>query len=235
MVDPVRRLRLAAALPLWPLLTRAVLRDSAQVTWGVTLSYLTAAFFFYVARAQLSWLGVSEKEWWHVNCKAEIAAYASMIAPQSWFFPLVVFVVVFKCMFLYDPVARVSEGGALWKCAPLALLLHPRWGYGADVIGVTLLLALRHYKSSGSEHVCDQVDFHREHERRVGVDLLGSCVLSCAGAPMATRMWLLGGTALLAGLIHVKYPRENVSYFDAVNDVNVPSYMNVPFRKVNHK
>lgn len=232
MSDPTRRLRLAAALPLWPLVTRAVVKDGAQHTWGVTLALLFAAFFFYVARSQVKWLGRGEKEWWHVNCRAEIAAYAAMVSPQVWLLPAFVFAGVFKMLFFTEALTYSAEGGPLWKCAPLVLLLRPRWGYGFDVLGVACVLALRHYKPRG--HVCNQKEFHEEHERRAAMDLLGVLVLCGAGAPTTTRLVLAAGTLSLAVLVHIKYPREDVSYFDAVNDTNVPSYMNVPFRKVNN-
>ena len=231
MSNPTRRLRLAAALPFWPLVTRAVLKDGAQHTWGVTVALLCTTFFFYVARSQIKWLGRHEKEWWHVNCKAEIAAYAAMISPQAWFIPVFVFAGVFKMLFLAESLSFSAEGGPLWKCAPLVLLLRPRWGYGFDVLGVACVLALRHYTPRG--HVCNQKEFHQEHERRVAVDVLGVFVLSGAGAPTTTRLVLAAGTLSLAALMHIKYPRKDVSYFDAVNDFSVPSYMNIPFRKVN--
>jgi len=60
-------------------------------------------------------------------------------------------------------------------------------------------------------------------------------VLSSAGAPTPTRLCLLANTTLLCLLVHAKYPRKDVSYFDAVNNVNTPVYMNIPFRKVNIK
>lgn len=231
MPDPTRRLRLFAALPLWPVITRAVVKDGAQTTWGVTLALVCAAFFFYVARSQIAWLGRPEKEWWHANCKAEVAAYVAMVAPQSYFLPVFAFVAAIKVLYSSEALARSSEGGPLWKCTPLLLLLRPQWGYAFDVLGVACVLAARHYKTSGS--VCDQVQFHREHERRAAIDLLGVTVLSCAGAPATTRLFLICNTLLLAVLVHTKYEREDVAYFDAVNNIEVAEYMNVPFRKVN--
>lgn len=231
MADSTRRLRLLAALPLWPVVTRAVIKDGAQTTWGVTAAMLFASFFFYVARSQMTWLGRSEREWWHANCKAEIAAYVALVAPQSYFLPVFAFVAAFKVLYLSESLACSSEGGPLWKCVPVLLLLCPRWGYAFDVLGVACLLAARHYKTSGV--VCDQVQFHREHERRAAIDLLGVLVLSCAGAPALTRLFLIGNTIVLAFLVHTKYPRRNVTYFDAVNNVEVLEYMNIPFRKVN--
>ncbi len=233
MGDSTQRLRLVAAMPLWPILTRAAIKDGAQTTWGATAALLCASFFFYVARSQVAWLGRPEREWWHTNCKAEIAAYAAMISPQSYFIPVAVFAGVFKLLFTAEALSASAEGGALWKCAPLVLLLYPRWGYALDVLGVACLLAARHYKTEGS--VCSQPQFHREHERRAAVDLLGVLVLSSAGAPTPTRLCLLANTTLLCLLVHAKYPRKDVSYFDAVNNVNTPVYMNIPFRKVNIK
>lgn len=220
-----------AALPLWPVLTRAAIKDGAQTTWGVSLALLFASFFFYVARSQLPWLGKPEKEWWHANCKAEIAAYAAMVSPQSYFLPILAFVGTFKILYAAEALSASAGGGPLWKCAPLVLLLRPQWGYALDVFGVTCLLAARHYETKGS--VCSQLQFHREHERRAAIDLLGVLVLSLAGSPVTTRLCLILNTLLLALLVHVKYPRKDVAYFDAVNDINVPVYMNIPFRKVN--
>lgn len=233
MSESTRRLRLAAALPLWPVLTRAVIKDASQSTWGFTLAMLSAAFFFYVARSQIQWLGRPEKEWWDANCKAEIAAYAAVIAPQSYCIPVVVFVAVFKLLYAVEPLSKSSDGGPLWKCAPLILLLRPRWGYAFDVVSIACLLAARHY--TRNHDVCDVPQFHAEHERRALVDVLGTLVLSSAGAPSPTRLCLAFHTAVLGCLIHVKYPRKQINYFDAVNDSNFPSYMNIPFRKVNLK
>ena len=231
MDNSTRRLRLLAALPLWPVLTRAVIKDGAQTTWGVTLALLCASFFFYVARSQIKWLGRHEKEWWHANCKAEIAAYAAMVSPQSYFLPVLAFVGTFKILYATEALAASAEGGPLWKCIPLVLLLRPQWGYAFDVLGVACVLAARHYKTEGS--VCSQPQFHREHERRAAIDLLGILVVSLAGSPVTTRLCVMLNTLLLAFLVHIKYPRKDVAYFDAVNDINVPVYMNIPFRKVN--
>lgn len=219
-----------AALPLWAILTRAIIRDNAQTAWGVSAALVCAGFFFYVARAQLSWLGISVKDWWHVGCRAEIAAYCAMMAPQSLFFPVCLFITVFRLLRQHETLLMSAQGGPLWRCAPIVVLLHPRWCYAMDVLGVTALMALRHFESSGS--VCDQRQFHREHERRAGMDVLGALVLSGAGAPFTTRLALIAGSVFLAGLVHLKYPRRDVAYFDAVNQNDIPKYMNIPWRKV---
>lgn len=230
MSEPPRRLRLIAALPLWAVLTRAIVRDNAQTAPGVRAVLLCASFFFYVARAQIPWLGIPIKSWWHVGCRAEIAAFCAMTSPQSLFFPVLVFVVVFRLLRQNEALLSSAHGGPLWRCIPIILLLHPRWGYSLDVIGVTALMMTRHFEPAKS--VCDQTQFHREHERRAAVDVLGALVLSGAGAPLTTRAALALGTIALAALIHLKYPRKNVGYFDAVNEANVPRYMNIPWRLV---
>ena len=223
-----KRLRTAAAIPLWCLVTRALLRDGSRSTWGLTLALLSAAFFFYVARSQIRWLNRSEEEWWNVSCQADIAAFASMVAPQRWFLPLLVFVGVFKAMRVTARIEEIAHGGSLWKTIPLVLLLHPRWSYTLDIVGVVALLAARHYPPSAS--VTDQHEFHAEHEKRLGVDTLGALVISSAGAPLTTRLALLIGTVALFVCVHLKYPRRDVSYFDAIN--KQPLHMPVPFRKV---
>ena len=230
MPEPPRRLRLIAALPLWSVLTRAIIRDNAQTASGVIAALLCASFFFYVARAQIPWLGIPIQNWWHVGCRAEIAAFCAMTSPQSLLFPVLVFVFVFRLLRQNEDLLSSAHGGPLWRCIPIILLLHPRWGYAIDVIGVTVLMVARHFESAGS--VCDQTQFHREHERRAAVDVLGALVLSGAGAPLTTRAALALGTIALAALIHLKYPRKNVEYFDAVNQVDMPPYMNVPWRLV---
>jgi hypothetical protein len=222
------RLRTTAAIPLWCLVTRALLRDGSRSTWGLTLALLTTAFFFYVARSQIRWLNRSEEEWWNASCRADIAAFVSMVAPQRWFLPLLVFVGVFKATRATARMGEVSHGGSLWKTIPLVLLLHPRWSYTLDIAGVVALLAARHYPPSAQ--ISDQREFHKEHEKRLGVDALGALVISSAGAPLTTRVALLAGTAVLFACAHLKYPRRDVSYFDAINQQ--PSHMPVPFRKV---
>lgn len=222
------RLRVAAAIPVWCLVTRALLRDGSRSTWGLTLALLSAAFFFYVARSQIRWLNRTEEEWWNVGCRADIAAFASMVAPQRWCLPLFVFVGVFKAARATARIEEIAHGGSLWKTFPLVLLLYPRWSYALDILGVVALLAARHYQPSAQ--VADQRQFHAEHEKRLGVDALGALVLSSAGAPLATRIALATGTVALFGCVHAKYPRRDVGYFDAVN--HQPSHMPVPFRKV---
>lgn len=223
-----QRLRTAAAIPLWCLVTRALLRDGSRSTWGLTLALMSAAFFFYVARSQIRWLDRAEEEWWNVGCRADIAAFAAMAAPQRWFLPLIVFVGVFKAVRATKRIEEVAHGGSLWKTIPLVLLLCPRWSYALDIVGVVALLAARHYPPSGQ--VADQHEFHAEHEKRLCVDALGALVLSSAGAPLTTRIALAAGTVALLGCVHAKYPRKDVGYFDAVN--HQPLHMPVPFRKV---
>lgn len=222
-----KRLRNAAAIPLWCVLTRAIVRDGSQSTWGLTLALLIVAFFFYVARSQWKWLNRSEEEWWNVSCRADIAGFAAMVAPQSFFLPLATFVCVFKTLSLLH-MNNYAHGGSLWKSVPLLLLLHPRWSYSMDIAGVVGLLAARHYPPS--KNVSDQLEFHKEHEKRVCVDTLGCLVLSSAGAPFATRIALLCGTLFLFACLNWKYPRRDVAYFDAVNEQ--PQHMPIPFRKV---
>lgn len=222
-----KRLRISAAVPLWCLLTRAVIRDGSQSTWGVTCALLVVSFFFYVGRSQIKWLNREEEEWWNVSCRADIAGFVAMVAPQSWFFPLLVFVIVFKAQHLLG-LQKLAHGGALWKSVPLILLLYPRWSYSLDIAGVVALLAARHFPPS--ENVTDQHEFHREHEKRLAVDVLGCLVLSCAGAPFSTRLALICGTVFLLVCVHFKFPRRDVGYFDAVN--HQPKHMLIPFRKV---
>ena len=135
MGDSTQRLRLVAAMPLWPILTRAAIKDGAQTTWGATAALLCASFFFYVARSQVAWLGRPEREWWHTNCKAEIAAYAAMISPQSYFIPVAVFAGVFKLLFTAEALSASAEGGGSVEVRPVGAATLPAVGVRARRAG----------------------------------------------------------------------------------------------------
>lgn len=223
--DPKRQ-RLSSALGLWAVVTRAVLNDDAKTGWGVSLALLCTAFFFFVGKSQRKWLGQSHGMWWSVACRADVAAFFAMTSPVSMLLPLLVFIVTFKGT---ARVPHLVEGGALWRNAPLLLLLYPRRWYGMDVVGVAMLVAARHRDPADmqSEH-----DYHKEHEIYVLSDILACLVLTCAGAPMYTRLALLLGTALLACAVHLKYPRDKIGYWDLANHRAHPK-MPITFRGVN--
>jgi hypothetical protein len=225
--DPQRQ-RLTSVLGLWAVLTRAVLSDEAKTGWGVSLALLCALFFFFVGRSQRRWLGQPRKSWWTVACRADVAAFAAMTAPASWLLPLVVFLGVFKATANREDLV---SGGALWKGAPLLLLLHPRRWYAVDVAGVAALVAARH-REPGDMHTI--TDYHAEHERFVLVDSLSCLVLSSAGAPVWTRLALLAGTLLLGSALHLKYPRQKkIGYWDLANAEQRGAHAPVLFRGVN--
>lgn len=222
--DP-ERLRISSVLGLWALATRAALTDETKTGWGATLTLLCAVFFLFVGRSQMLWLGRSHAEWWAVACRAEVAAFVALSGPQRWCVPVFVFVAVFKA----SRHTEMCDGGALWRAAPLALLLHPRRWYSLDVVGVALLLSARH-RDHGSMHTEDE--YHAHHERFVAADVLACFVLATAGAPLATRAALFVGTAVLAGAVHAKYPRSKIGFWDLANRRERP-HMPVPFRGVN--
>lgn len=225
--DPQRQ-RLMSVLGLWAVLTRAVLSDEAKTGWGVTLALLCASFFFYVGRSQCQWLGQSRASWWVVACRADVAAFVAMSAPTTWLLPLFVFVAVFKATAKREDLV---DGGALWRGAPLMLLLHPRRLYLVDVVGVAALVAARH-REPGDMHSI--TDYHAEHERFVLVDCLSCLVLSSAGAPMWTRTALLAGTLVLGFMLHAKYPRQKkIGYWDLANGEQRRAHTPVLFRGVN--
>lgn len=215
-------------VPLWSVLTRAALTDPAHVGWGVSLALCAALFFFFVGRSQKRWLGHPHALWWGVACRAEVAAFAAQAAPAAWWMPLWVFLAVFKAT--SKTAAQMTDGGALWRAAPLLLLVHPRRAYLLDVAGTALLVAARHREPP--PHMTCAADYHAQHERFVGTDALCCLVLTSAGAPVATRAALWLGTCLLAGAVHLKYPRTDIGEWDVANRRAKP-HMPVPYRGVN--
>jgi len=225
MAPPPSRLRYAALLPLWSLVTRAVVKDASLNGWGFSFALLSATFFLFVSRSQLPWLGRSRNYWWVVGIRAEIAAFVSVITPKSWLLPLFVFVAVFRATGVY---VKVDGEETLWKCIPLILLLRPSTGYFVDILQVGLLVASRHYVPVG---VQDEPAFYKEHERRLLLDLFGVYVLSSAGALYSTRLALLFGSAALTLFVHFKYPRtRGVGFWDAINSEK--RHTTVPFREM---
>lgn len=223
--DPPR-LRTFALVSLWAPWTRSVLSDGSRTTWGVTLALWSAVFFLYVGQSQVKWLGRDHEEWWAIACRANVAAFLAMTSPQSLFLPVIVFVLAFK---LLKPFDALTDGGALWRGAPLFLLLHPRRWYALDVITVAVLVGLRHREPGD---ILELKDYHREHEYFVARDVLGGCVLACAGAPLTTRAVLVAGSLALCIAVHLKYPRDKIGYWDAANR-RAKSHLPVPFRGVN--
>jgi len=223
--DPPR-LRTFALLSLWSLWTRSVLTDGSRTSWGVTLALWSAVFFLYVGRSQNKWLGRDHSEWWGVACRAEVAAFAAMTSPQRWLLPLCAFVLTFRALRRFP---HMTDGGALWRGAPLMLLLHPRPWYALDVVGVAIAVGWRH-RPPGD--ILELNDFHREHEYFVARDVLTCCVLASAGAPLATRVALAAGASVLCLAAHFKYPRGTIGYWDAANK-RPKLHMPIPFRGVN--
>lgn len=223
--DPPR-LRTLALMSLWAPWTRSVLSDASRSTWGVTLALWSACFFMYVGRSQVRWLGRSHAEWWSVACRADVAAFLAMTSPQSFLLPLCVFVLAFRALRRFS---QLVDGGALWRGAPLLLLLHPRRWYALDVVGVAILVGARHREPGD---ILELKDYHREHEYFVARDVLGCCVLASAGAPLSTRIALAAGAAALCLAAHVKFPRTTIGYWDAANK-REKNHMPVPFRGVN--
>ena len=227
--DPPRGRRFAL-LGLWALWTRAWLTDPWQPGWGVCLALCCAMFLFFVGRAQTPWLGVQHAAWWAVACRADIAAFAAMAAPTAWWAPLWVFLGVFRAT---RRANALCDGGALWRGAPLMLLLHPRHGqaaYAADVLGVAVVVALRHREPP--PHVGTMHEYHRQHDLFVAVDALSCWVLGCAGAPLSTRAALLAGTLLVGGALHLAHPRQDIGEWELANRRAKP-HMPVTFRGVN--
>lgn len=226
--DPQRQ-RLTSLLGLWAVLTRALLSDKTKTGWGVSLALLCACFFFYVGRSQRTWLGRSRASWWIVACRADVAAFVAMSAPAAWLLPLLAFIVVFKATKNRNAFV---DGGALWRGAPLVLLLHPRRLYLVDVVGVAALVAARH-REPGDMHTIN--DYHAEHERFITVDCLSCLVLSSAGSPVWTRAALLAGTLLLGFMMHFKYPRQKkIGFWDLANAEQRRAHAPVLFRGVNN-
>ena len=223
--DPPR-LRIFALLSLWAPWTRSVLSDGSRTSWGVTLALWSALFFLYVGRSQVKWLNRSHEEWWSVACRADVAAFAAMVSPQRWLLPLIVFVLAFRALRRFP---QLVDGGAMWRGAPLVLLLHPRRWYALDVVGVAILVGARHREPGD---ILELKDFHREHEYFVARDVLGCCVLASAGAPLSTRIALAVGALSLCFAAHLKFPRGSIGYWDAANRRAKP-HMPVPFRGVN--
>ena len=227
--DPQRQ-RLTSVLGLWAVLTRAVLSDEAKTGWGVSLALACALFFFFVGRSQREWLGQTRASWSVVACRADVAAFAAMSAPAVWLLPLAAFVFVFKATARREDLV---DGGALWRGAPLVLLLHPRRLYLLDVVGVAALVAARH-REPGDMH--SVTDYHVEHERFVLVDCLSCLVLSSAGAPVWTRAALVAGTLVLGLMLHNKYPRQmKIGYWDLANAQQRRAHTPVLFRGVNNE
>lgn len=227
--DPVRGRRFAL-LGLWSLWTRAWLTDPWQPGWGVCLALCCAVFMFFVGRAQKAWLGIPHAQWWAVACRADIAAFAAMAAPTFWWMPLWVFLAVFRAT---RGATALSDGGALWRAAPLVLLLHPRHGqaaYVADVAGVAAVVALRH--RDPPPNVDSRETYHRQHDLFVCADAFSCWVLSCAGAPVFTRTALLAGTLLVGAVLHAAHPREDIGEWELANRREKP-HMPVTFRGVN--
>lgn len=223
--DPPR-LRIFALLGLWAPWTRSVLSDGSRTSWGVALALWGTLFFLYVGRSQVKWLGRSHGEWWGVACRADVAAFVAMISPQRWMLPLCAFLLAFRMLGRFP---KLVDGGALWRGAPLLLLLHPRQWYALDVIGVAILVGARHREPGD---ILELKDFHREHEYFVASDVLGCCVLASAGAPLPTRAALAMGAVALCLAAHLKFPRERIGYWDAANKRAKP-HMPIPFRGVN--
>lgn len=232
--DP-QRVRVSSLVPLWSVFTRVLVSDPPHAGWGVSLALGAALFFFFVGRSQKRWLGHSHAMWWGVACRAEIAAFAALAAPNVWWMPLWVFLLAFKAT--SNTHAEIDakgstgkDGGALWRAAPLLLLVHPRQLYLADVAGTALLVAARHRELAPS--ITSAADYHAQHERFVCVDALSCLVLTCAGASAATRLTLLAGTCFLGTAVHLKYPRGDVGEWDVANR-REKTHMPVPYRGVN--
>jgi len=196
------------------------------MSWGVTLALWSAIFLLYVGRSQVKWLGRSHDEWWGVACRADVAAFLAMTSPQRWLLPLCAFVLSFRALGRFPAAAN---GGAVWRGAPLLLLLHPREWYALDVVGVAVLVGARHRENAD---ILELRDYHREHEFFVARDVLGCCVLASAGAPLTTRIALAMGAAALCLAAHLKFPRARIGYWDAANKRAKP-HMPIPFRGVN--
>jgi hypothetical protein len=155
-----------------------------------------------------------------------VAAFVAMISPQRWMLPLCAFLLAFRALGRFP---KLVDGGALWRGAPLLLLLHPRQWYALDVIGVAILVGARHREPGD---ILELKDFHREHEYFVASDVLGCCVLASAGAPLPTRAALAMGAVALCLAAHLKFPRERIGYWDAATQRAKP-HMPIPFRGVN--
>lgn len=221
-----KRLRYTALLPLWCLFTRAVVKDASLSGWGFSAAMMSACFFMFVSKSQWPWLGKSKDFWWKVGVRAENAAFFAAAMPKSYLLPFLGFLLVFKGMSAHQQYATENT---LWKCAPLVLLLHPRTGYFLDIVQVGLLVAARHYQPP---HVHNEVEFYREHERRLCLDIFGIFTLSTAGSLYVTRAAVAAGTILLGLLLHITYPRKrSVGFWDAIN--SEVRYTTVPFRQIN--
>ena len=146
-----------------------------------------------------------------------------VVSPQRWLLPLIVFVLAFRALRRFP---QLVDGGAMWRGAPLVLLLHPRRWYALDVVGVAILVGARHREPGD---ILELKDFHREHEYFVARDVLGCCVLASAGAPLSTRIALAVGALSLCLAAHLKFPRGSIGYRDAANRRAKP-HMPVPFR-----
>ena len=226
-VEP--RLRVLSAIVLWPMAVRAVLVDASKMTWGTSLALLSALFLFAVARSQIAFLGKSSVFWWNVACRADVAIFASKLAPETHFLPLIIFLTALRLTRATPEAEKHCCGGLVWKGAPLALLLCPgNQGYALDILCVAVVMASR-ARESYDVHCAG--DYHKEAELRLVGDAVACYGIACAGSPFATRIVVFLAEMVLLGLAYATPRNTKLDHWDEKYS-RTPAHAPLPFREV---